>query len=33
VDMWKVVAADLASRQVRPKYLDVRYPQAPYYGK
>ena len=33
VDMWKAVAADLASRQVHPKYLDVRYPQAPYYGK
>jgi hypothetical protein len=33
VAMWKAVAADLASRQVRPRYLDVRYPQAPYYGK
>jgi len=33
IAMWKAVAADLASRQVRPRYLDVRYPQAPYYGK
>ena len=33
VAMWKAVAADLASRKVRPRYLDVRYPQAPYYGK
>jgi cell division septal protein FtsQ len=33
VAMWKAVAADLALRNVRPKYVDVRYPQAPYYGK
>jgi cell division septal protein FtsQ len=33
VTIWKAIAADLASRNVRPKYVDVRYPQAPYYGK
>jgi cell division septal protein FtsQ len=33
VTMWKAVAADLAARKVQPKYVDVRYPQAPYYGK
>ena len=33
VAMWKAVAANLASRNVRPKFVDVRYPQAPYYGK
>ena len=33
VTMWRTVAAHLASRNVRPKFVDVRYPQAPYYGK
>ena len=33
VTIWKTIAADLASRNVRPKYVDMRYPQAPYYGK
>jgi cell division septal protein FtsQ len=33
VTMWKAVAANLALRNVRPKFVDVRYPQAPYYGK
>jgi len=33
VSMWKALAANLASRNVRPRYIDVRYPQAPHYGK
>ena len=33
VTMWRAVAALLASRNVRPKFVDVRYPQAPYYGR
>ena len=33
VAMWKALAANLASRNVQPKFVDVRYPQAPYYGK
>lgn len=33
VSIWKALAANLASRNVRPKFIDVRYPQAPYYGK
>jgi cell division septal protein FtsQ len=33
VAMWKALAANLASRNVRPKFLDVRYPQAPFYDK
>ena len=33
VTMWRAVAAHLASRNVRPKFVDVRYPQAPYYGR
>jgi cell division septal protein FtsQ len=33
VNMWKAVSANLVSRKVQPKFIDVRYPQAPYYGK
>ena len=33
VAMWKGLTANLASRNMRPKFVDVRYPQAPYYGK
>ncbi len=33
VSMWKSVSASLVSRKIQPKFIDVRYPQAPYYGK
>jgi cell division septal protein FtsQ len=33
VSMWKSVSANLVSRKIQPKFIDVRYPQAPYYGK
>ena len=33
VAMWKAVSANLASRGVRPKFVDVRYPTAPFYGR
>jgi cell division septal protein FtsQ len=33
VSMWKSVSSDLVGRKVQPKFIDVRYPQAPYYGK
>jgi len=33
VSMWKAVSANLAARNVRAKFVDVRYPQAPFYGK
>lgn len=33
VGIWKALAANLTSRKVRPRFIDVRYPQAPYYGK
>jgi cell division septal protein FtsQ len=31
--MWKALAASLASRNIRPTFVDVRYPSAPFYGK
>jgi hypothetical protein len=33
VAMWKALSASLASRNIRPKFVDVQYPNAPYYGK
>ena len=33
VSMWKSVSANLVSRKIQPRFIDVRYPQAPYYGK
>ncbi len=33
VAMWKALAASLASRNVRPKFVDVRYANAPFYAK
>jgi hypothetical protein len=33
VAMWKALAASLAARNIRPTFVDVRYPTAPFYGK
>jgi hypothetical protein len=33
VAMWKALSASLASRNVRPKFVDVQYPTAPFYSK
>lgn len=33
VAMWRALAASLASRRIRPTFVDVRYPTAPFYGK
>jgi hypothetical protein len=33
VTMWKALAASLASRNIRPKFVDVQYPTAPFYSK
>ena len=33
VVMWRTLAASLASRNIRPTFVDVRYPTAPFYGK
>jgi len=33
VSMWKEVTANLAARKVKPKFVDVRLANAPYYGK
>jgi hypothetical protein len=33
VAMWKGVSTSLASRSVRPTFVDVRYPTAPFYGR
>lgn len=33
VAMWRALSASLASRNIRPKFVDVRYPSAPFYGK
>jgi hypothetical protein len=33
VTMWRALAASLALRNIRPTFVDVRYPTAPFYGK
>ena len=33
VSLWKALSADLDARQVQPKFVDVRYPAAPFYGQ
>ena len=33
VAMWKSLSASLASRNVKPKFVDVHYANAPFYGK
>ncbi len=33
VTMWRTLNASLAARNIRPKFVDVRYANAPYYGK
>ncbi len=33
VSMWKALAANLAERKIRPKYVDVRYANAPFYAR
>lgn len=33
VAVWKALASNLASRNVHPKFVDVRYPRAPFYGR
>jgi cell division septal protein FtsQ len=33
VSVWKALSADLDARQVQPRFVDVRYPAAPYYGQ
>jgi len=33
VAMWRELAANLTSRNIRPTFVDVRYPTAPFYGK
>ena len=33
VSLWKALSADLDARKVQPKFVDVRYPAAPFYGQ
>lgn len=33
VAMWKSLSASLASRNIKPKFVDVHYANAPFYGK
>ncbi len=33
VTMWRALAASLAARNIRPKFVDVRYANAPFYSK
>jgi hypothetical protein len=31
--MWRALALSLASRNIRPRFVDVHYPNAPFYDK
>ena len=31
--IWKALRDNLIAREVQPKYVDIRYPLAPYYGE
>ncbi len=33
VAMWRTLSANLASRNIKPKFIDVHYATAPFYGK
>ena len=33
VEVWKALSASLVSRKAQPQFIDVRFPQAPFYGR
>ena len=33
ISIWKALSAELAARNIQPRFVDVRFPLAPYYGE